>query len=80
MTTDMQPILPTHGKHAINENKNMNMKTKSKTASVVTINEPGSMSKKGRKQIADWLRRTACDLERLGEKYTTGRFTARYHY
>lgn len=56
------------------------MKTKTKTAAVVTINSPGNMHAKGRRDIARWLIRTAEDLIKLGKEYTTGRFTARYHY
>jgi len=53
---------------------------KSKSAAVLTINKPGKMSKRGRKAIANWLRRAASDLEELGSEYTEGRFTARYLY
>lgn len=53
---------------------------KEKSAAIITIKSPGKMSKKGRKQIAEWMMRTARDLLSLGDKYTDGRFTARYLY
>jgi hypothetical protein len=56
------------------------MKAQKKSAAIVTINAPGKMTKTGRKAIADWLRRTATDLYKLGDRYTETRFTARYLY
>lgn len=53
---------------------------KTKSAAIVTIKAPGKMSKKGRKQIADWLRRQAANLSKHGNEYTDGMFTARYLY
>lgn len=51
-----------------------------KTAAIVTIKEPGRMSRRGRKQIAAWLRRQAASLEKEGANYGPSRFTARYRY
>lgn len=48
------------------------------SAAIITIHGPGRMSAKGRRQIAAWMRRTANDLESLGDQYTETRFTARY--
>jgi len=45
--------------------------------SIVTIYGAGSMNKKFRQKIAKWLRTTADNLIKDGDKYTTGRFTAR---
>jgi hypothetical protein len=53
---------------------------KSKSASIVTIHQPGSMTSKGRKDIAGWLRAVAHDLEQYGHLYTTGTFRSRYLY
>lgn len=53
---------------------------KTKSAATLTLNKPGEMSKRGRKQIADWLRRQARDLEKLGDQYSSKRLTARYLY
>lgn len=50
-----------------------------KTAAVVTIFEGNQMSKKGRKMIADFLRKQADDFERYGHVYAK-RFTHRYRY
>lgn len=53
---------------------------KEKSAAILTIKEPGRMSRKGRTQIAAWLRRQANHFLNYGDKYTHGRFTARYLY
>lgn len=53
---------------------------KEKSAAILTIKEPGKMSRKGRAEIAAWLRRQANNLNNLGDQYTDGRFTARYLY
>lgn len=54
--------------------------TKEKSAAIVTIHAPGKMTKRGRKNIATWLRRHALMLLKDGDKYTEGRFTGRYIY
>ena len=51
-----------------------------KTAAVLKIKAPGRMRKRGRKMIADWLRRVATHFEARGELYTKGDFTAKYLY
>jgi hypothetical protein len=53
---------------------------KEQSAAILTIKAPGKMSKRGRKKIAEWLIRNARDFLSLGDKYTDGRFTARYIY
>ena len=52
---------------------------KENSAAVVTIKDAPSMSKRGRKAIAQWLRKHADWLEQDGDKYST-RFTGRYIY
>jgi hypothetical protein len=54
------------------------MQSKEKSAAIITLKAPGKMSKKGRKDIAAWLRRHALMLVKDGDKYTDGRFTGRY--
>ena len=51
-----------------------------KSAAVLTIKEPGRMSKRGRADIAAWLRRQASFLLKHGDRYSDTRFTARYLY
>lgn len=51
-----------------------------KSAAILTIKSPGTMSKKGRKAIAAWMQRQATDFVQLGDKYTDRKFTARYLY
>ena len=53
---------------------------KTKSAAILTIKSPGKMSKKGRGDIIKWLRRQADHLQKEGDNYTEGRFTARYIY
>ena len=50
-----------------------------KSAAIVTIKDAPSMSKRGRKAIAKWLRQHADWLEADGDKYSK-RFTGRYLY
>jgi hypothetical protein len=57
----------------------MKKSVKVETAAVVTINEAWDMTPRGRKDVADWLRRTAADLVKHGSEYGK-RFTARYRY
>jgi hypothetical protein len=52
---------------------------KIETAAVVTINSAWDMTPRGRKDVADWLRRTATELVKHGSEYGN-RFTARYRY
>jgi hypothetical protein len=52
---------------------------KYKSAAVVTIHDAPNMSKRGKSQIAYWLRRQADMLEREGHNLAK-RFTARYQY
>ena len=56
------------------------MAAKEKSAAILTIKEPGTMSKRGWKDIAAWLRRQATFFLRYGDKYSETRFTARYLY
>ncbi len=50
-----------------------------KSAAVLTIKDAPAMTKRGRKQIADWLRKQADWLEKDGAVYAD-RFRARYLY
>ena len=52
---------------------------KQKSAAIVTIKDAAKMSPKGRKDIANWLRRQAAFLERSADQLSS-RFTARYLY
>ena len=56
------------------------MAAKEKSAAILTIKEAGRMSKRGRQDIAAWLRRQAAYFLRYGDKYSETRFTARYLY
>ena len=56
------------------------MAAKEKTAAILTIKEAGRMSKRGRQDIAAWLRKQAAFFLRYGDKYSETRFTARYLY
>lgn len=49
-------------------------------AATLTIKSPGKMTKRGRKDIARWLRELADALEEQGEQYTDGHFTAGFNY
>jgi len=55
------------------------MKRKEKTAAIVTIFNASDMTKKGRRQIALWLKARANDLLQHGDELA-GRFRARYLY
>lgn len=48
-------------------------------AAVITVRQAKDMTKKGRKQIADWMRKQAAFLEENGDCFSD-RFTARYLY
>lgn len=50
-----------------------------KSAAIVTIRKANTMTKRGRKAVAAWLRRQAMFLERRGPEFSD-RFTARYLY
>ena len=49
------------------------------SAAILTIKDAARMTPKGRKEIAQWLRIQAKNVERDGEEYAR-RFTARYLY
>lgn len=53
--------------------------TKTKSAAIVTIREAERMTPRGRRDIAEWLRRQARALIKDGPLYAR-RFTARYIY
>lgn len=46
----------------------------------MSIDKPGKMSAKERRDIAAWLRRHADHLMKHGKEYTEGRFTGRFTY
>ena len=51
------------------------------SAAVLTLKKPGTMTDKGRKEIAAWLRKQAANLLKYGKDYNdTGDFRARYLY
>ena len=50
-----------------------------RSAAIVTIKDAPSMSKRGRRAIATWLRKHANWLEQDGDKYSK-RFVGRYLY
>ena len=52
---------------------------KEKSAAIVTIFKASDMTKRGRKQIADWLRKQAKTLEQNADQLAN-RYTARYLY
>lgn len=49
------------------------------SAAIITIRQANSMTKLGRKAIAQWLRHHADMLEDYGQEYSS-RFTGRYLY
>jgi hypothetical protein len=52
---------------------------KEESAAILTIKEANNMTKKGKKQIANWLRQQADNLEKDGHLYAEN-FRARYLY
>ena len=52
---------------------------KTHSAAIVTIKDAPNMTKRGRKQIAAWMRQQAGFLEQHADKLSR-RFTARYLY
>lgn len=50
-----------------------------KTAAILTIRDADKMTKKGRREIADWLRARADDLIEHGDQLAAT-FCARYYY
>jgi hypothetical protein len=50
-----------------------------KSAAILTIRDAAQMSRRGRKAIANWLRRHARFLESHGSDFSR-RFTGRYLY
>lgn len=55
------------------------MTIKRKSAAVLTVFDAPKMTKRGRKQIAAWLRKQAEFMEQYGPELAD-RFTARYLY
>lgn len=55
------------------------MVKKEQTAAILTIRRANEMTKKGRRAVAEWLRKQAFTLEEHG-KLLSSRFTARYRY
>ena len=53
--------------------------TKEKSAAIITIKHADAMTKKGRRDVAEWLRMHANYLLEHGKEYAP-RFTARYLY
>ena len=54
---------------------------KYKRAAKLSINAPGKMTKRGRRDIAGWLRNQASSLLKSDGAYTDkGRFTASFNY
>lgn len=51
-----------------------------RTAAKLSINRPGEMTARGRRDIAAWLRSQAAHLLKHGEDYTRGQFRAGFHY
>lgn len=54
--------------------------SKIKTAAIITINNPGLMTKMGRRRIATWLKKQADDFESLGKELGNKKFIIRYRY
>ena len=55
-------------------------KPEPRTVARLAIQKPGAMTKRGRRDIANWLRSHAAMLMKDGDKYTEGRFTGRFTY
>lgn len=55
------------------------MRRKEKAAAILTIRDAARMTKRGRRQVAAWLRQHAEFLQEHGSEYA-GRFTGRYLY
>jgi len=51
-----------------------------RSAAILTIKKPGSMTASGRRQLAAWLARQASDLLKHGKDYTDKTFRSRYLY
>jgi hypothetical protein len=47
---------------------------------LLTIQKPGKMTDRQRKDIAQWLERLSKHLLKEGKNYTEGRFTARFNH
>lgn len=52
---------------------------KDRSAAIITIRHASQMTKRGKKQVADWMRKQAEFLEQDGNQFAA-RFTARYMY
>ena len=50
-----------------------------KTIASLTINGIGKMTRERRRQIADWLCDLSTEVSDNGDKYTDGRFRARFY-
>lgn len=50
-----------------------------KAAAILTIKDAGDMTKKGRRDIANWIKKQANDLEILGDQYSST-LRARYFF
>jgi hypothetical protein len=50
-----------------------------KSAAILTIKDAPNMSEKGKKEVAEWLKRQAKMLIKEGDNYAKN-FTARYLY
>jgi hypothetical protein len=57
----------------------MSKKPVEKSAAIITIKDAPEMTKRGRRQIAEWMRKQADFLEFEGKAFSK-RFTARYLY
>ena len=57
----------------------MGQTKKEQSAAILTIKDAKNMTKKGRREIAAWLKRQADFLEQEGNLFSS-RFTARYLY
>lgn len=55
-------------------------KSRLKVAASIVIHTPGKMNKRGRKDVAKWLRRHADMLVKHGEMYDPVVFRGRYYY
>lgn len=50
------------------------------SAAIITIKDAPAMSRKGRCEIAQWMRRQATFFVQHGERYADGTFRARFLY
>jgi chromosomal replication initiation ATPase DnaA len=64
---------------AVRSDREEEMKKRYESAAILTIKDAANMTPKGRRQVADWLRRQAKDLLSLGDQYDKT-LRARYLY